>query len=359
MRKPVWAVPLLLALAALPAVTILLASNRSADGPGGGAEVRKPELAAAPVVRTDLRRVEAFPAVLRYTAPRTIMTGMGGTVTRMPEEGAELGRGDALFEIDGQPVFLFYGERPMWRPLALGPDGSAMSGPDVEQLEVNLAALGYASPDSSPPDQVFDRGSARLVRRWRAEAGLEAGGYVEQGRIVYAEDRIRVDRRLVEPGAAAAPGDPVAAVSGTGQEVHLELPAARRGLIEEGQAVTVQLPDGAGAGGSVLSIGAVRSDPDDRRRGGYAEVSIVLDDPRLGEEFGGQPVEVEIVAEEAAGVLAVPIKALLALAEGGYAVEVRRGGEDVLTAVETGLYAGGLVEVEGDLAAGDSVVVPK
>ena len=358
MRKPVWAVLGLLVLAALPAVTLFLASNRLADSPGGAAEVRKPELAAAPVVRTDLRRVEAFPAVLRYTAPRTIMTGMGGTVTRMPEEGAELGRGDALFEIDGQPVFLFYGERPMWRPLALGPDGSVMSGPDVEQLEVNLAALGYASSDS-PPDGIFDRGSARLVRRWRAEAGLEAGGHVEQGRIVYAEDRIRVERRLVEPGAAAAPGDPVAAVSGTGQEVHLELPAGRRGLIEEGQAVTVQLPDGAGTGASVLSIGAVRSDPDDRRRGGYAEVSIRLDDPRLGEEFGGRPVEVEIVADEAAGVLAVPVKALLALAEGGYAVEVRRGGEDVLTAVETGLYAGGLVEVAGALAAGDLVVVPK
>lgn len=349
---------LVLVLAALPTVVILFAADRARDGSGGGA-VRKPESAAASVVRTDLRRVEAFPAVLRYTAPRTIMTGMGGTVTWMPEEGAELGRGDAIFEVDGQPVFLFYGERPMWRPLALGADGSVMSGPDVEQLEANLAALGYASSDSSPPDRIFDRGAARLVREWRAEAGLEACGCVEQGRIVYAEDRIRVDRRLVEPGAVAAPGDPVIAASGTGQEVYLELPADRRRSIEEGQAVTVELPDGAGAGGSVLSIGAVRFDPEDRRRGGFAEVSILLDDPRRGEEFGGHSVEVEITTDEAAGVLAVPIKALLALAEGGYAVEVQRGGESVLTAVETGLYAGGLVEVEGDLAAGDLVAAPK
>lgn len=357
MRK-IGGAALLLVLASLPAVVILFAAGRTADGPGGGAAVRKPESASASVVRTDLRRVEAFPAVLRYTAPRTIMTGMGGTVTRMPEEGAELGRGDAIFEIDGRPVFLFYGERPMWRPLALGADGSAMSGPDVEQLEANLAALGYAFPDSSPPDRIFDRGAARLVREWRAEAGLEVCGCVEQGRIVYAEGRIRVDRRLAEPGAVAAPGDPVVAVSGTGQEVYLELPADRLGLIEEGQAVTVELPDGAGAGASVASIGAVRSDPGDRRRGGFAEVSIRLDDPRRGEEFGGRSVEVEIITAEAAGVLAVPIKALLALAEGGYAVEVLRGGESVLTAVETGLYAGGLVEVEGGLAAGDLVVVP-
>ena len=356
MQKFGWAA-LLLTLAALLAVGGFLAVDRLADGPGEAA-VSKPELGTAAVVRTDLRRVEAFPAVLRYTAPRTIMTGMGGTVTRMPREGAELGRGDALFEIDGQPIFLFYGELPMWRPLAPGPDGPPAAGPDVEQLEANLAALGYPPSGASPPDRIFDEGTARQIRAWRAGAGLDAGGSVEQGRIVYTDDRIRVVRRLVEPGAVVEPGDPVAEISGTAQEVYLELPVDRRGLIEDGRAVAVELPDGAGAGGSVHSIGAARSDPEDRRRGGFAEVSIRLDDPRLGEKFGGHPVEVEILADEAAGVLAVPIKALLALAEGGYAVEVRRGGETVLTAVETGMYADGLVEVEGGLAAGDLVVVP-
>lgn len=355
MQKFGWAA-LLLTLAALLAVGGFLAVDRLADDPGEAA-VRKPELGTAAVVRTDLRRVEAFPAVLRYTGARTIMTGMGGTVTRMPREGAEMERGDAFFEVDGQPIFLFYGELPMWRPLAPGPDGPP-AGPDVEQLETNLAALGYSPSGSSPPDRIFDEGTVRRIKAWRAGAGLDAGDSVEQGRIVYTEDRIRVVRRLAEPGAVVEPGDPVAEIAGAAQEVYLELPIDRRGLIEEGQAVNVELPDGAAAGGSIHSIGAARSDPEDRRRGGFAEVSIRLDDPRLGEKFGGRPVEVEIVADEAAGVLAVPIRALLALAEGGYAVEVRRGGEAVLAAVETGMYADGLVEVEGDLAAGDLVVVP-
>ena len=57
--------------------------------------------------------------------------------------------------------------------------------------------------------------------------------------------------------------------------------------------------------------------------------------------------------------LAVPVNALLALAEGGYAVEVERDGRRALVGVETGLFADGQVEVSGQgLAAGDRVVVP-
>ena len=68
---------------------------------------------------------------------------------------------------------------------------------------------------------------------------------------------------------------------------------------------------------------------------------------------------VSVVTSAATGVLAVPVDALLALAEGGYAVE--RGGRRrhrELVAVEIGAFADGWVEVTGDLAEGDDVVVP-
>ncbi len=57
-------------------------------------------------------------------------------------------------------------------------------------------------------------------------------------------------------------------------------------------------------------------------------------------------------------VVAVPVEALLALAEGGYAVEVQDGNGTRLIAVEAGFYADGLIEVTGDVAPGDMVVVP-
>jgi hypothetical protein len=53
------------------------------------------------------------------------------------------------------------------------------------------------------------------------------------------------------------------------------------------------------------------------------------------------------------------VAALLALAEGGYGVEVVDGASTRIVAVETGLFAGGQVEVSGGgLAEGTVVGVP-
>ena len=59
--------------------------------------------------------------------------------------------------------------------------------------------------------------------------------------------------------------------------------------------------------------------------------------------------------------LSVPVTALLGKAGGGFAVEVVRAGDRrELVAVTLGLFdtGGGRVQVEGELRAGDLVVVP-
>ena len=69
---------------------------------------------------------------------------------------------------------------------------------------------------------------------------------------------------------------------------------------------------------------------------------------------------VSVVTSAATDVLAVPVDALLALAEGGYAVELVTGaGRSDLVAVELGAFADGWVEVTGDIAEGDEVEVPE
>jgi multidrug efflux pump subunit AcrA (membrane-fusion protein) len=69
-------------------------------------------------------------------------------------------------------------------------------------------------------------------------------------------------------------------------------------------------------------------------------------------------VNVEIAAAE--NVLAVPVEALLALSEGGYAVEVAdESGVTHLVPVTVGVFADGMVEIEGDIDAGTRVVVPE
>jgi hypothetical protein len=72
------------------------------------------------------------------------------------------------------------------------------------------------------------------------------------------------------------------------------------------------------------------------------------------------PVDVRYVVREHRDVLTVPVSALLALAEGGYGLEVVEGGTSRVVAVETGLFADGRVEVRGEgIVDGAKVGAPR
>jgi hypothetical protein len=69
-------------------------------------------------------------------------------------------------------------------------------------------------------------------------------------------------------------------------------------------------------------------------------------------------VQIELTTDARRGVLAVPVTALLALAEGGYGVEVvPADGPHRIVAVIPGLYAAGMVELTGDTVTEGTVVV--
>jgi multidrug efflux pump subunit AcrA (membrane-fusion protein) len=93
----------------------------------------------------------------------------------------------------------------------------------------------------------------------------------------------------------------------------------------------------------------------------WFEVRIALDDPSVAAGLDEAPVDVIIVSDSVAGVLAIPVSALVALLEGGYAVEVNTGGGQVqLVAVEVGFFStNNMIEiVSGALEPGDQVLVP-
>jgi hypothetical protein len=70
-------------------------------------------------------------------------------------------------------------------------------------------------------------------------------------------------------------------------------------------------------------------------------------------------VDVAFTASQRENVLTVPVAALLALAEGGYGLEVVEGSTSRITAVQTGLFADGQVEVTGQgLDEGTTVGMP-
>ena len=97
--------------------------------------------------------------------------------------------------------------------------------------------------------------------------------------------------------------------------------------------------------------------PDTRR---VFEVTIQLDDPSAVTGLDEAPIHIEVVSAEATGVLVVPVNALLALAEGGYAVEVVDSADTTrFVRVEIGKFADGVVAVTGDISEGDRVLVPR
>ena len=84
---------------------------------------------------------------------------------------------------------------------------------------------------------------------------------------------------------------------------------------------------------------------------------VVVELESASEVFDEAPVKVLVEKDAARDVLAVPVAALVALAEGGYALErVGDGNTTALVGVELGAMVDGIVEVRGDIAEGDIVV---
>jgi biotin carboxyl carrier protein len=241
------------------------------------------------------------------------------------------------------------------QPIATISDGDPLQGDDVLQLEQALVALGYAGLSA---DGIWDDGTKAAVLAWQADVGLETDAVLDLGEIVFLPATVRVNDVLASVGTSVNPGTPVLAISSADQFVTFDLPARDQGLIAVGQEVNIEMPDGTDTPGTVISVASVAT----AAQGADAsfEVQIVLDDPAVAVGLDEAPVDVEAISDSVSNVMAVPVSALVALAEGGYAVEVDAGnGSTRLVAVEPGFYADGLVEVtSSNLNVGDLVVVP-
>jgi peptidoglycan hydrolase-like protein with peptidoglycan-binding domain len=355
----------LLATAAVAAVAAATAATLGLGGAGTGtgadAAVTDRPAATAEITRETLVSAGTLDGELGYGATTPVEVKAAGTVTWLAPAGSTVRRGRPLARVDERPVLLLYGAVPMYRTLA-----EPGRGADVRQLEANLSALGYAA---ITVDEVFSAATAAAVRRWQRDLGVPATGAVEAGAVVFLPGAVRVQAHLVRPGAAA----PAAALeyTATTKVVTVAADAAAAGWAVKGTKVTVRLPDGERVAGAVRSVGAEavggsndaggESGSDGGSGAGRATVRVTVSiaAQRSLRRWERGPVEVRYVEQERRDVLTVPVPALLALAEGGYGVELVVDGGTRLVAVETGMFAGGRVEVRGaGIDAGMTVRVP-
>ena len=308
---------------------------------------------SAEVIVTDLIESEELDGTIGFVEGDAVLSRLSGTVTALPEAGVALAEGDVLFWIDNDPVILLFGETPAYRTMQQDDEGI-----DVLQFEEALVRLGYDPDEEVTVDEEYTWRTENIVEDWQEDLGLEDTGIVELGRVVFLPEPIRVGETLVNIGEPVGDGNPVLATSSEVTLVTMELDTADQGKVEEGDTVIVELPDGTEVGGTTVVVGSVAKGRADGTS--YFEVEIVLDDDSAAEGLDEAPVIVKIVTDRAEGVTAVPVGALLALAEGGYAVEiVNSDGSSHFVAVEAGMYADGYVEVtSADVTAGTMVVVP-
>jgi membrane fusion protein, multidrug efflux system len=308
--------------------------------------------ATAEITRQTLVDTQTESGELGYGTTISAAARSGGTVTGLPATGSTVKRGQALYRLDNTPVVLLYGSLPAYRALAVGTEGA-----DVTQFEKNLSALGY---DGFTVDDEYSSSTAEAVKEWQEDLGLPETGAVELGRVVFASGAVRIDGNEAAVGEAVQPGAAVLSYTGTARVVTVELDVADQRLARKGAAVTATLPDGKTARGKITKTALVIKPAEEQEPAStVVEVTVAMDDAKAAAGLDSATVDVAFTASQRENVLTVPVAALLALAEGGYGVQVVDGTVTRIVAVETGLFAAGRVEVSGDgLAEGMTVGMP-
>ncbi|MFI5709731.1 peptidoglycan-binding protein [Kribbella sp. NPDC051620] len=338
------------------------------------------------IVRTDLSQAKDLGGQLGYGVSHTVKSHAEGTITWLPKPGATLEQGDVLFRVDNKPALLFYGGTPLFRtigkttppagapssPPSAPPDSPStpptappakgadkpIEGPDVRVVKENLTALGFL------PQTTTDKltsATTNAIKKWQKSLELDETGVIDPASVAVLPGAVRVD------SIKAALGDPATAeilgVTATDKVVTLPVDADSTQGISVGAKVKLALPNGKATIGTIRSVGTDAtpppSDGNPADGGKKAQVTalITLDHQAASAGVDSGPVTVTVPGASRKGVLVVPVAALLALREGGYAVQVVTGTTTALIGVKTGMFADGNVEITGaGLRAGQKVV---
>jgi hypothetical protein len=309
----------------------------------------------ATVARRSLSSQTMTNGTLGYAGGYTVVNQAAGAVTWLPGTGQVVRRGQVLYRVAGNPVMLLYGQTPAYRLLKYG-----MTGADVEQLNANLVALGYATSSALDPTSDYFSAETKYALELLQDAlGIKKTGKLALGQAVFLPGAARITHLMATLATMLAPGAMVAQATSTRRQVVVQLDAAQQGSIKAGDRVTITLPNNRTTPGVVLAVGKVAT-------AGSSSTTVPLyiapRNPSVTGSLDQAPVQVQITTASVNHALVVPVGALLALAGGGYAVEtVDARGIHRLVAAATGLFddADGLVQVTGTaLHAGERVVIP-
>jgi hypothetical protein len=345
-------------------VTAAVVARRDGGGEGDGTAAAT---STAAVEVRDLVVTDEYEGELGFGESDAVTTGRSGVVTGVTPAGTTVGQGDVLFHLDLQPTVLLYGDVPAFRDLSVDADPGA----DITQLEQALVDLGLG--DGLTVDEQFTEATADAVEAWEEALGRsDPDGVVTLGDVVFAPTDLRIAEVSADTGTQVQAGADVVQVTDTTKVVTLGLTVDQVANVEAGTPVTVTLPGDTEATGKIIDVDTEPSsdsdsDPAAGGDGGQGDeetypVTVALDDPATAGAFESGTVDVSVERSRTEDATAVPVIALLALREGGYAVQVVDDSQPEgyrLVPVEVGTIADEWVQVSGDgIEAGAEVVVP-
>jgi peptidoglycan hydrolase-like protein with peptidoglycan-binding domain len=354
---------------ALAATAVLVAgvggvfAASGADHPAAAA--RTPAANTEKVEKGELSALVSGAGTLTYRArsdgsPYAVVNQAGGVYTRLPKAGDKVACGGVLYRVDDRPVVLLCGTVPAYRALHVG-----VRGRDVRQLNRNLHRLGYDTEGHvriQPGDNAFTSKTEEALRTFQRKKGVGVTGELATDDAVFLPEAVRIAKVTGQVGGSARPGAPVLSATADKLHVRVDLDASRQGEVEKGDRVEITLPGNTPVKGRVASFGRVaEAGQGTQAADATIPTFIDLDEPAKAGALDQAPVGVDITTKGVDNALSVPVTALVGKSGGGFAVEVvGDGGRRELVGVKLGLFdtGGGRVQVEGDLRAGDAVVVP-
>ena len=183
-----------------------------------------------------------------------------------------------------------------------------------------------------------------------------------------SETPIIVGSYITSEGSAVAANSQMYNISSIGVEVVFQIDASDQDMVSVGDSVEVELPSEERIKATISYIDPVVTQG---QNGDFIEVKLDISSSEGIKVYDQAPVDVFVTSEVSQDVLYVPVNALIALAEGGYALEVYNGESEVgvfegvsgvdttYVGVEIGVFTDGFVEVSGNISEGMIVVVPR
>ena len=258
---------------------------------------------------------------------------VGQMITGVAAVGTPIDSGDVLYTVESQPVVALSGALPAWRTM----NSSSDDGADIAQLEAALVALGYDPDGEVTVDATWDSDTTAMVKLWQQGVGTDDTGKVMLGSVVFIPHSGAVASTSVVVGDDVYDGDTVLELTGSVQQVIIEVPTELLADVTPSMRVDI-----AGTAGTVTRLRSADTD------NGVTVQAVISPDTALDLE-AGSTVKVTITYDLATDQLVAPTDAVVSRRDGAYAVQTLDDtGAHAFVAVEIVAVSGNRTAITGD-----------